>query len=157
MLSESSLIVNVISPKTDIYDTNPAGAYINMKYANKVTFLLAQKTAGTNTGTATITVLAATSNGGAGAEAIEFKYRKKTTGASVVYGNVVDATTAGFTTTANEDTIYEIEVEAAKLPETKPYVTIKLTEAVNDPVTGGVCAILHGARFQSQTQPDVLA
>ena len=157
MLSESSAIVNVLSPAADRYNTNPAGDYINAKYFSKITFLLSQTTAGTNTGTATVTILAASDASGTGAEAIEFKYRKKTTGASAVYGSVTDATTAGFTTTANEDTIYEVEVEAQKVPETKPFVTIKLTEVVNDPVTGSVVAVLHGCRFQSQTMPDVLA
>ena len=157
MLTEIDSVINVLSPAADRYNTNPAGDYINAKYFNKISFLLSQTTGGTNTGTATVTVLAATDATGDGAEAIEFKYRKKTTGASAAWGAVVDATTAGFTTTANEDTIYEIEVEAAKLPQDKPFLTLKLTEVVNDPVTASVIAIGREARYQGQSTPNPLA
>lgn len=157
MLSEKFVIINSHSPAADRYNTNPAGDYINTKYFDRVVFLLAQATAGTNTGTAVVTVLAGTDASGASGEAVEFKYRKKTTGASAVWGTITDATTSGFTTTANEDTIYEIEVEMAKLPADKPFIALKLTEGVNDPVTGCVIALGICARFQSQTMPDALS
>jgi hypothetical protein len=157
MLSEEFAVINCHSAAADRYNTNPAGDYINSKYFDKISFYLSQATAGTNTGTAVVTVQAGTDASGTSAEAVEFKYRKKTTGASAVWGTITDATTSGFTTTANEDTIYEIEVEMAKLPADKPFVTLKLTEGVNDPVTGCVIAFGRCARYQSQTLPDALS
>lgn len=157
MLSESVCIINSHSAAADRYNANPAGDYINAKYFDRIEWLLSQATAGTNTGTAVVTVLAATLADGTGAEAVEFKYRKKTTGASAVMGAVTDATASGFTTTANEDTIYEIELESAKLPADKPFVALKLTEGVNDPVTA--CAIALGicTRYQATNMPDALS
>lgn len=157
MLSESVCIINSHSAAADRYNTNPAGDYINAKYFDKIEWLLSQATAGTNTGTAVVTVLAATDASGTGATAVEFRYRKKTTAASAVWGAVTAATTSGFTTTANEDTIYEIELDCAQLAEGSNFVALKLTEGVNDPVTGCVIALGVTSRFKSQTMPDALA
>jgi hypothetical protein len=157
MLSEKFAVINCLSPRADRYDTNPAGDYINGKYFDRVEFFLSQTTAGTNTGTAAITVLAASTDSGTGAEAVPFRYRKKTTGASAVWGAITDATTAGFTTTANEDTVYEIEVDVTSLPETKPFLTLKITESVNDPVTASVLALGVCARYQATSMPDPLS
>lgn len=157
MLSEEFCIINSHSAAADRYNANPAGDYINAKNFNKITWLLSQATAGTNTGNATVTLLMATAADGTGATAVAFKYRKKTTGASAVWGAVTEATSSGFTTTANEDTIYEIEIESAKLDDGYNFVALKLTESTNDPVTGCVIAIGREARFQSQTMPDALS
>jgi hypothetical protein len=157
MLSEKFAIVSSHSAAADRYNTNPVGDYLNAGKFEGVSFLLSQATAGTNTGTAVVTVQAASSDAGASAEAIPFRYRKKTTGASAVWGSVIEAAASGFTTTANEDTIYEIEVKGDGLPEGKPFVAVKLTEGVNDPVTACVIAIGTGVRYQGQTQPDALS
>jgi hypothetical protein len=157
MLSESFAIINSHSPAADRYNANPVGDYINGKLFDRVEFLLAQATGGTNTGTAVVTVRAASDATGTGAEAVPFKYRKKTTGASAVMGAITDVTTAGFTTTANEDTIYEIEVEMTALPATKPFLALLLTEGVNDPVTACAIAIGVCARYQATSMPDPLS
>lgn len=157
MLSEKFAIVNSHSARADRYDTNPTGGYLNIGKFEGVSFLLSQATAGTNTGTATVTVLAATNSAGAGAEAVAFRYRKKTTGASAVWGNVIEVAAAGFTTTANEDTIYEIEVTNCMVPDGKPFVALRLFEAVNDPVSACVIAIGFGVRHQGLAQPDALS
>jgi hypothetical protein len=157
MLSEKFAIVSSHSAAADRYNTNPVGDYLNAGKFEGISFLLSQATAGTNTGTAVVTVQAATDAAGAGAEAVPFRYRKKTTGASAVWGSVVEASASGFTTTANEDTIYEIEVKGDGLPEGKPFVAVRLTEGVNDPVSACVIAIGTGVRYQGQTQPDALS
>ena len=152
---ENVVTVNGISPVADIYNGNPASDVVNLKEHGNVVFQLFQKTAGTNTGTATVTVMAASSAASSNAAAVVFKYQKKTTGASSVYGALTAATTSGFVTTANEDTIYNICVDAADLPDGKPYVYLKLTETVNDPVTGAVLIHLYNARYSNPN--DVLA
>jgi len=152
---ENVVTVNGLSPAADLYNGNPATDVVNLKEHGKAVFMLAQKTAGTNTGTATVTVVAASSVAPSNTAAIVFKYKKKTTGASSVWGDLTAATTSGFVTTANEDTVYAIEVDAADLPDSKPYVYLKLTETVNDPVTGAVLIHLYNARYSNAN--DVLA
>lgn len=143
MLSELMIPFTSHAPKTDLYDTGPVGQYVNTRHGAKVSWFLQNLTAGTNTGTATITVLAASDASGTGAAAVPFKWRKKTAGvANSAFGAVTDATAAGFTTTANENTIYEIEVDASVLPDGKPFVALKPTETVNDPVTGAVLGLV---------------
>lgn len=144
---ENFHIINGLSPAADRYNTNPVSDAVNMKHYAQVAFILHQVTAGTNTGTATVTIEACSAADGSGAEAVAFRYVKKTTGASSVFGSVTNATAAGFTTTANEDTVYVCEVDPSIMPSGKPYLRMKLTEAVNDPVTAGVLIALGGARF----------
>ena len=148
MISDLVIPFTSHAPKADLYDTNPAGQYVNGKNGDRVSWFLQQKTAGTNTGTATVTVLAASSNSGTGAEAVPFVYRKKTTAVTVTtFGAATAAAAAGFTTTANENTIYEIDVDTHALPEGKPYVALKLTEVVNDPVDGAVIGLIANPRY----------
>jgi hypothetical protein len=158
MLSELMIPFTSHAPKADLYDTSPAGQYVNTRHGAKVSWFLQQKTAGTNTGTATITVLAASDNAGTGAAAVPFKYRKKNAGvANSTHGNVIDATVAGFTTTANENTLYEIEIDASVLPDGKPFVALKLTETVNDPVDGAVLGLITVPYFVGTGLPEASA
>lgn len=159
MESEYNVIFTSHAPKADLYDTNPVGTYVKSGAGAFVRWFLQQKTAGTNTGTATVTVLAASDSSGTGATAVPFRYRKKTSGVSSdAFGAVTEVTATGFTTTANEDTIYEIELEVARgLIEGKPWVALKLTETVNDPVTGSVMGMIDGVRNQGQNAPSALS
>jgi hypothetical protein len=68
-------------------------------------------------------------------------------------GNVINATASGFTTTANEDSIYEIEVLSSDLPQSKPWVHMLCTEATDNPVNGCVIALLSEPRYGGLTQP----
>src|SRR5262245_34932711 len=94
-------IVKALAPSDDVYNTNPSTDEVNMGLYDRATFLLFQKTAGTNTGTATITMRACSANDGSNAEAIAFRYRKIPTGTSDTIGAWTTATTSGFVTTAN--------------------------------------------------------
>jgi hypothetical protein len=152
MLSEfAAKPIKALAPAADRWNTDPISDAITMANHNKLTFLVYQS--GGTTGKATLTVLASTDASQTSPEAIPFRYRKMTTGASDVLGNVTNATAAGFDTTPNEDSIYEIEVLSAELPETKPWVHLKATESANDPVNGAVIALLSEPRFGGLTQP----
>lgn len=158
MLTEEMVVFTSHAPKADLYDTSPVGQYVNAGKGGRISFLLQQKTAGTNTGTATITVLAASDTSGTGATAVPFFYRKKTTAVtSDAWGNVTAATASGFTTTANENTQYEIDVDPAALPDGKNFVALKLTETVNDPVDGAVLGVVVRPRYAGNTPPSVLS
>lgn len=149
MLSESHKIVNLISPAADYNGSLVTSPYVSLKNHNLLTVILAHK--GGTTGKSTLTLQAASTVGGSGAVAIPFTYRRKTTGASDVYGSIAAATAAGIDTVPTEDTIIELFVKSQDLPDGKPYVALVATEAVNDPVSGGAIAILGQQRFKGNT------
>lgn len=159
MESEYTGIFTSHAPKADLYDGNPAGTYVKGSAGAFIRWFLQQKTAGTNTGTATVTVLAASDSSGTGATAVPFRYRKKTTGTDKdAFGAVIEVAATGFTTTANEDTIYEIELEVSQNGiDGKPWVALKLTETVNDPVSGAVIGLVCKARYKGHNAPTALA
>lgn len=140
--------VKGLAPSADLYNGNPATDIINMKESEKLIFVLHQKTGGTNTGNAVVKVEAVDNVVGSNATLVPFKYRKMTTGASDALGAVSTAVAAnGFTTTANEDTAYFIEIDARDLPSDQQYVRMTLTESTNDPVLGSVMGYLVGKRY----------
>jgi hypothetical protein len=152
MLSEfEGKPIKALAPAADRWNTDPITDAITLKCHNQLTFLVYQS--GGTTGKATLTVLASSDASQTGATAVAFRYRKMTTGASDTLGAVTAATTAGFDTTPNEDSIYEIEVLASELPSGKPWVHLKATEAANDPVNGAVIAILSQPKYGGTTQP----
>jgi hypothetical protein len=158
MLTDFAIPFTSHAPGADGYNADPVGQYVNAKNGDAVAWLLQQKSAGTNTGTATITVLAATNNSGSGATAVPFRYRKKTTGTDkTAVGDVTYVSASGVTTTANENTQYEIEVRADELPDGKPYVALKLTEAVNDPVSVAVNGFILKPRYMGDGRAEATA
>lgn len=155
MLTERELVVNLFSPKADRFDTSGTSPYFTMANHDRATILVAHQ--GGTTGKATLTVKAASDSSGTGATAIAYNYRRKTTGASVVFGAITAATSAGIDTVPTEDTVIEIEVSSAMLPDGKQYLALAFVESVNDPVNGSAIAILGRARFAGTSQPNVLA
>lgn len=146
--TEKHLVVTGIAPVADIFNGNPTSDVVSLKNFEKVTFLVSH-TGGT-TGTGKIQVQAVDNPAGSNATALDFKYAKKATGASDTWGEVTDAVAAtGVTTVATEVAIYAVEILAAALPEDQPYVQLKLTEVVNDPVTGAVLIVLDNPRFSA--------
>jgi hypothetical protein len=161
MLSEDMIIAPAIVPNANINATITS-AYINTKAGSFVNFILTQKTAGTNTGRSTITVQAASDTSGTGAAPVPFRYRKKTTGiGSDQWGPVVEVAAAGFGTVANEDTLYEIEVDVAGFiaagVSAKPFVALRLTQLVADTVLGSAIAVVKKTRYAGQTIGTVMA
>ena len=156
MQSEKSVLFTSHAPQANLYGASPVGTYV--KAMAKVRWVLQQKSAGTNTGTATITVLAASANSGTGAVPVAFRWRKKTTATtSDAWGAVTDSASTGFTTVANENTIYEIEVEPTSLPDGKGWVALKLTQVVADAVDGAVLGYVVAPRYQGQSVPTLLS
>lgn len=154
MLSEKFSIINLFGPTADGFNGGPSSDVINMGKADRVNILFAHK--GGTTGTGKVQVYAGDSVAPSNGEAVVFKYRKKTTGASDTWGAVTDAVAAtGFTTVAGEDTIYDIQVDGADLPADKPYAYLLLTEVVNDPVVVQASAVMN-ARYPGLTQPTAL-
>lgn len=149
--------VKGLAPAGDRWHTDPATDIVNTKNYRKVAFLVHQS--GGTTGKATLTVEACSDVAATGAVAVPFHYSVGGTGAGTdgdATGAVTDATAAGFDTTANADKLYLIQVEASELPEDKPFVRLKCTEAANDPVNGAVEILLYEARYAGADLPTAI-
>lgn len=156
-LIEKIKFVKGLAPAADRWNTNPATDIVNTKLYGKVAFLVHQE--GGTTGKATITLEACSDVSATGAEAVAFKYSVGGTGASTdgdATGAITEAAAAGFDTTANADKLYVIEIDAADLPEGKPFVRLKATEAANDPVNGSVTILLTEARYAGASLPSAI-
>ena len=157
--SENFHVVESHPPSADIYNPPATGDVISLANYQRVVFLLHQvKNATSTAGTASVKPQQVDSTAASNAVDLPFSYWKKTTGASSVWGTKTDvAAGSSFTTTANEDTIYAIEVDARSLADGKKYVKLLLTEVVNAPVVGSCVAILFGGRFGYPFDIDPLA
>lgn len=99
------------------------------------------------TGTSTITVLACDDTTPSNTTAVPFKYRISTT--PDVWGDWTEATTAGFTTTAGSNQIYQIWAAAEEQGYLGyKYQQLSLVEVANAAVLGGITAHLIGARYK---------
>lgn len=126
---------------------------VNTEHFSRVTFIL-MRAVGT-TGTSTLTVEACSTNSGTGAEAVAYKSRTGAeTGAAL--GALTDRAAAGYATVAGSNQIDVIEVDAAVLPDGKPFVRLTMVEVVDDPVLAGVLTILSGAAYEQAVLPSAI-
>ena len=140
--------VKGLSPSADVYNGNPATDIVNLRDYGKVAFLIHQKANATSTaGTAVITIEACDNAAGSNATAIPFTDNKLTTGVSDTLGSKQTATAAGFTTTANEDTVYVIEADVRDLPDGQDWIRLVATEGVNAPVIGSCLILLADPKY----------
>lgn len=154
MLSETHKIVKGLAPAADRFNTSPSTDIYHLAEAENITFLVIHQ--GGTTGQGTFTVEACDNVTPSNTEAIAFRYRRLTTGASDTIGAPATAAATGIDSVAAEDTIIEISVRASELPAGKGYVRLKCAEKVNDPVNACVVAILGGLRYGGVNQPSAL-
>ena len=125
----------------------------NVSIYKQTTFLL-HKAVGT-TGTTLVTIEACSDITPTTATAIPFWYRKSTT--LDTWGDLTAATSAGFTTTAGSNQLYEIVVDNDLLGGNDiggtgyQYIRLTAVEQTASPVLGGVLAYLGQARYPRQT------
>lgn len=155
MLSEKIKFCKGLAPAADRFNSDPTTDWINTEGHSRLTFLVIH--AGGTTGVATLTVNASAVAAGSSPTAIPFTYRRMTTGASDAQAAPAAATAEGISTVAAEDTIIEVEVNVAALPDGKTFVSLNCNETVDDPVTGCVLAILDGGRYKSLSPASALA
>lgn len=137
-------VVKGLDPVADAFSGTVYTDIINMKNFEHIQFLI-YKGVGT-TGTSTITVEACDDVSASNVSAVVFKYQACTTGDT--FGALTAATTAGFTTTAGSSQMYKVEVDAEALAASGyGYVRLKAVEVANDPVLGGVIAILSEGKY----------
>lgn len=102
-----------------------------------------------------ILVEACTDASGAGAVAIPFSCYSCETDGSDVFGAREAVTAAGKTPSANNNIMYGLFVDAAELPDDKPYVRVRLTNGTNSFLVDAT-AILTGFRYGGTDQATVI-
>lgn len=146
--------VHGIAPVADAFSATATSAAIKLgKAAQKATAII-YKGVGT-TGVSTITVEACSDSSGTGATAIPFLYSVNTS--SDTFGNLTQATSSGFSTTAGSNHIYEVDVDVRDCPDGLPWVRVKATETVDSPVLGGILWLAYNLRFNGDGQVSVLS
>lgn len=103
-----------------------------------------------------ITVKACSDNAGSDPEAIPFDYYAQETAAGDVAGARQSATASGITPSANDNVFYQIELDAAELPDGKPWVLVEINNGTNS-VLAAVLVLLSGGRYQGPESPTVLS
>ena len=142
-LLQNAKFINALPPVADMYESGPNSTdIINMQDWKHAMFII-QEGIGT-TGTAVVTVESCDDVTPTTATAVAFRYKILTSGDTE--GDTTAATTAGFTTTAGSNHLYMIEIDDDMLSTTDQYVRMKLTEADDAVVIGGVTCILTGGR-----------
>ena len=147
-IADEVKFVKGLAPAADRWNTDPETDRVKLDGFNKAVFLVHQ--ADGTTGKATLTVKAYAAASGGSGDACAFSYRVGADGASTdgdAMGALTQASVSGFTTTPATDRQYLIEIRADQLPEGKPYVSLKCTEAANDPVNAAVEIMLYEGRY----------
>ncbi len=143
---------NFIAANEDMFNGDPATDVLSMKNADEIHFIIA-KNAGA-TGTATITVESCDDVTPSTATAVAFQYRAQTT--IDTWGEWQDATSAGFTTTAGANQMYQVRITQDGLSSDDAFVRMQMTEVVDSPCDGAVIAMVV-PRFAQEVPQTVLA
>ncbi len=111
-------------------------------------------TAGTPT---SILLVASTAASGGTTVALPFAYHACTTAGGDVMGTRTPVAATGITTiSTNNGILYVIEIDAAELPDGKPYLQLQVTLPASSNLVSAT-AILSGARHAGYPQATVLA
>lgn len=139
--------VNALPPVADAGNGTVTTDVVNMSGAGRALFTLTKGVGAT--GTSTITIEACDDVTPSNTSAIPFRYRQATSGDTS--GTVTVATSSGFTTTAGNNTIVQVEVDAGELAASGyGYCRMKLVESVDSPVLFGVTCQLFDLRVSDE-------
>ena len=148
-LLEGLHLVNGLAPVADAGNGTVTTDVVNMENAGRAVFILTKGVGAT--GTSTITMLACDDVTPSNTTAIPFQYRDISGGNDTTTA-LTEATTAGFTTTAGNNTIVACEVVASDLAATGyGYLQMKAVEVVDSPVLFGVTVLLGDLRSTDST------
>lgn len=136
----------------DMWDGTKTSKVIGMKNWGAATLIVGKTTGAT--GTTLFTVESCDDFTPSTPTAIAFKYRVMTT--NDTFGAWQRATTAGFTTTAGADQVYEIHVAAEDLKDGDVGVRFKAVEQANDPVHGFMLCVLSNGKYPQSIPKTVL-
>lgn len=102
-----------------------------------------------------ILVEACTNAAGDDAEAIAYDLYAEETDAGDTFGERQSVDAAGYTPSANNNIMYGIFVDAARLPDDKPYCRVRVTNGTNSLLVDAT-VILTGFRYGGTDQATVL-
>lgn len=151
-LAEETHVVNVLPP-VDITGGKTGDVFTMKAHAHATLLVQVGVSAAAFT---KILVNACSDFAGADAEAIPFAYYAEETAAGDTLGTRQAATAAGVTPSANDNIFYVIELDAAELPEGKPFVQLQLTNGANSVIASAV-AVLSGARYAGEASATAIA
>ncbi len=156
--AESHKMVNCFSSgfianNEDIFTGSPASDVINMRDWRDIIFWIQEGTGGT--GQTVVTVQSCDDTTPSNTQVIVFRYRI-IAAVGDTWTAWTDATTAGFTTTAATDTMFEIWARAEDLDGTDQYIRLKTDESESTAVDGGMGAILFNPRYAEDIMRTVL-
>ena len=143
-LTEKHHLVKGLDPVADAFAGTVYSDVVNMANFAHLTAIISKGVGAT--GTSTVTVEACDNANGDNPVAIPFRYRINTTGDT--WGELLNATAAGFATTAGSSQRYAVEVDSEEMASSdKAWLRIKAVEVVDSPVLGGIDFILSQPRF----------
>ncbi len=146
IFTQENHIVPCLDPIADAFAGTIASDIVDVKGYDHLTFLVYGGVNTGGTGKSTWTVLACDDTTPSNTHAIPFRYREMTTPDS--FGALTDATTSGFTNTADSGFLLAIEVDVKEIAHTGyHYAKLVGVEATDDPVVGCILAILSKSRY----------
>jgi hypothetical protein len=143
IFSENNMIVTVLAPDADRWTANPATDVVNMANYGHACFFISVGAGAV--GQTVVTAEECNTLAGGDATAIAFSYRIATTPG--VFGALTAATTSGFTTSANADADYVVEIDASELSSDHQYLRLQTTEGDSTPVDAAIICVLSKPRF----------
>jgi hypothetical protein len=150
-LSQVAHIVNA-EPPVDINGAGFTTDYFNLKYYQHVSIII---TLGVTGAASTITVEESDDSSGSSTTAIAFSYYQEETAAGDTLSTKQSATTAGFSTSTNDNITYVIEIDASQLSDGYPYVVVKGSDPSAATLVS-VVAVLSGARYAEDESPTAI-
>jgi hypothetical protein len=147
-IAEQCHVVNVLPP-IDAASTARTGDWFNLKNYAHCTLIV---TLGASEGGIALTVDEATNSSGSSNAAITFDYWAETTAAGDTLAAKVTATAGGFVIGSANSQTFVIEIDASKLTDGKPYMSLQLDNGGTAGCLYSCVAVLSGSRFaQAQT------
>ena len=155
--SQAGHVVNVLAP-VDITG-GKTGVPFGLKKHSHASIILQIGVSAAAPGK--VQVNACDDNTGANSVAIDFDVFKAETGDGNAGADVLSTRTPcvaanGFVPSAGDGIFYVIELDAAQLPQGKPFVQLSLTNAANSVIASAV-AVLSGSRYGSEASDTVLS
>lgn len=150
-LAEEAHMVLALSPQ-DVTGGAWETDYFNLKNYGHASIIIA---AGTTGGTMDITVEESDDSSGSNTNAIAFYYYAETTDSGDTLGDRTSADTDGFTTSANDNIFYVIDIDASELTDDYPYLIVKGSNPGGS-TDVAVVAILSDARYGAENTPTAI-
>lgn len=142
-------IATYIASETDIFAGTFSTDVLNMEAWDSCFFLIGKGVGGVDaTGTTVLTVESCDDVTPTTTTAVAYQYREMTT--IDTWGAWQEATAAGYTTTAGDNGMIQVRINAESLSSGDNYVRLHGVEATNSAVVGWITAFLTDPRYSQE-------